>query len=88
MGKLHGQNSSGIDISLLDVDGDGVPGPVRCSWCHVDPAMGEPAAPGVPAGYKILPGANFTSSAVKTSKYTFSDVLHRFHSQIPCPVVL
>ena len=81
MGKLHGQNSSGIDISMLDVDGDGVPGPVRCSWCHVDPAMGETIAPGVPAGYKILPGATFTSSAVKTSKYTFSDVLHRFHSQ-------
>ncbi len=81
MGMLHGKNSSGIDISKLDVDGDGKPGPVRCSWCHLDPAMGETVAPGVPAGYKILPGATFTSTQVRTSKYTFSDVLHRFHAQ-------
>ncbi|HEX9019891.1 MAG TPA: hypothetical protein VF903_01380 [Nitrospirota bacterium] len=81
MGMLHGRNSSGIDLSYLDTDGDGVPGPIRCSYCHVDPAMGESKAPGMPAGYKILPGANFTYSQVKTSKYTFSDVLHRFHAQ-------
>jgi hypothetical protein len=81
MGMLHGQNSSGIDLSYLDTDGDGVMGPIRCSSCHVDPAMGESVAPGLPAGYKILPGATFTSSQVRTSQYTFSDVLHRFHAQ-------
>ena len=81
MGMLHGQNSSGIDLSYIDTDGDGVPGPIRCSYCHLDPAMGESVAPGLPAGYKILPGANFSSANVKTSLYTFSDVLHRFHAQ-------
>src|SRR6266567_483561 len=77
LGKLHAANSSKIDISMIDPDGDGVGGPVRCSWCHWDPAMGESAAPGWPAGTKLLPGANFT---LKKSVYSFSDVLHRFHT--------
>ncbi len=66
MGALH-KRSSGIDISTLDPDGDGIPGPVRCSQCHLDPAMGDSKAP----GYTGLP----------TSQYTFSDVLHRWHVQ-------
>jgi List-Bact-rpt repeat protein len=78
MGIMHGRNSSGINISLIDPDGDGIGGPVRCSWCHFDPAMGEMSPPGVPAGTKLLPGANFT---LKTSQYSFSDVLHRFHAK-------
>jgi len=84
LGVMHGQNSSGINIAYLDPDGDGVGGPVRCSWCHWDPAMGESAAPGIAAvwpNYQILPGANFTKSQVKVSQYSFSDVLHRFHTQ-------
>jgi hypothetical protein len=80
MGVLHARTSK-INFSYIDVDGDGVGGPVRCSWCHVDPAMGESVAPGVPAGYKILAGAGFTTADVKTSQYSFSDVLHRYHSQ-------
>jgi hypothetical protein len=78
LGVMHGRNSSGINIAMIDPDGDGVGGPVRCSWCHWDPAMGESAAPGWPAGTKLLAGANFT---LKKSVYSFSDVLHRFHSQ-------
>jgi hypothetical protein len=78
LGVMHSQNSSGINIAMIDPDGDGVGGPVRCSWCHWDPAMGESAAPGWPAGTKLLPGANFT---LKKSVYSFSDVLHRFHTQ-------
>ncbi len=87
LGKLHGQNSSKIDFNYLDPDGDGVPGPIRCSMCHWDPAMGDTAAgegkaPGLPLlwpNYKILPGASFTSANIKVSQYSFSDVLHRFH---------
>ncbi len=79
MGIMHSRNSSGINISLIDPDGDGVGGPVRCSWCHWDPAMGEAAAPGWPAGTKTLPGAG----TLKKSVYSFSDVLHRFHTQDP-----
>ena len=60
LGVLHSQNTSGINIAMIDPDGDGVGGPVRCSWCHWDPAMGESAAPGWPAGTKLLPGATFT----------------------------
>ncbi len=67
MGMLHAKNSSGIDISKIDPDHDGVPGPIRCSQCHLDPAMGESVAPGYP-GYPV-------------SQYTFSDVLHRWHAQ-------
>jgi hypothetical protein len=78
LGVMHSQNSSGINIAMIDPDGDGVGGPVRCSWCHWDPAMGESAAPGWPAGTKLLPGATFT---LKKSQYSFSDVLHRFHTQ-------
>lgn len=78
LGVLHSQNSSGINIAMIDPDGDGVGGPVRCSWCHWDPAMGESAAPGWPTGTKLLKGANFT---LKKSVYSFSDVLHRFHTQ-------
>ena len=84
LGKLHGQNASKIDFTYIDPDGDGVGGPIRCSWCHWDPAMGESVAPGLPKvwpNYKILPGANFTSANIRVSKYSFSDVLHRFHSQ-------
>jgi hypothetical protein len=83
-GKRHGLNSSKIDFTYLDPDGDGVGGPIRCSWCHWDPAMGESAAPGIAKvwpGYKILAGAGFTSADVKVSTHSFSDVLHRFHSQ-------
>jgi hypothetical protein len=86
MGSLHGTNSSKIDFSLIDPDGDGAGGPIRCSWCHWDPAMGESAAPGLAKvwpGYKILAGAKFTSADIKVSQYSFSDVLHRFHVQDP-----
>ena len=69
MGMLHAQNGSGIDISKIDPDGDGVGGPIRCSQCHLDPAMGETQPPGY-AGYP-------------TSKYTFSEVVHRFHVESP-----
>jgi hypothetical protein len=79
LGVMHGRNSSGINIAMIDPDGDGVGGPVRCSWCHWDPAMGEAAAPGWPAGTKLLPGAG----TLKKSVYSFSDVLHRFHTQDP-----
>jgi hypothetical protein len=86
MGYLHsGKGAAGkIDFSKIDPDGDGVGGPIRCSWCHWDPAMGEAAAPGLPAvwpNYTILTGANFTKTDVKVSQYSFSDVLHRFHTQ-------
>ncbi len=83
MGKLHGQNSSKINIAQLDPDGDGVGGPVRCSECHLDPAMGETVAPGfanVHPNFKILAGATFTKADVKVSTMTFSEVLHNFHS--------
>ena len=84
LGVMHGQNSSGINIAQLDPDGDGVGGPVRCSWCHWDPAMGESSAKGIAyfwPNYQILPGATFNKSQVKVSQYSFSDVLHRFHTQ-------
>jgi hypothetical protein len=86
MGQLHGQNSSKIDFSMIDPDGDGKPGPIRCSWCHWDPAMGESSAPGLPnvwPNYKILRGATFTSFDIKTSSRSFSDVLHEFHVKDP-----
>ncbi|MDD5758362.1 MAG: hypothetical protein PHI06_04700 [Desulfobulbaceae bacterium] len=66
MGSLH-KRDSGIDFSKIDPDGDGQPGPIRCSACHLDPAMGETTAP----GYK----------GYATSKYTFSNVLHRWHAE-------
>ncbi len=85
LGKLHGQNASKIDFSYIDPDGDGKGGPIRCSWCHWDPAMGElTAAPGIAAvwpNYTILPGASFTKADVKVSTRSFSDVLHKFHTQ-------
>lgn len=84
MGKMHSQNGSNIDFSMIDPDGDGQGGPIRCSWCHWDPAMGESAAPGLAnvwPNYQILPGAGFTKSQVRTSKYSFSYVLHAFHAQ-------
>jgi hypothetical protein len=68
MGSLH-QQDSGINFAEMDPDGDGTPGPIRCSACHLDPAMGESVAPGYP-GYP-------------TSKYTFSNVLHRWHVENP-----
>ncbi len=67
MGMLHQQNGSGIDISKIDPDGDGIGGPIRCSQCHLDPAMGETVAPGIP-GYP-------------TSDKTFSEVVHKFHAE-------
>ncbi len=83
IGKMHGQNSSKIDFNYLDPDGDGVAGPVRCSVCHWDPAMGEKVAPGFSAdlfpNLQILPGANFGPSDVHPSTHSFSDVLHSFH---------
>ncbi len=85
LGKLHGQNASHIDFSYIDPDGDGKGGPIRCSWCHWDPAMGElTAAPGIAAvwpNYTILPGATFTKAQVVKSSRSFSDVLHKFHTQ-------
>jgi hypothetical protein len=84
LGKMHGMNSSKIDFNYLDPTGDGTSGPIRCSWCHWDPAMGESAAPGLAnvfPSYVIMPGASFTRTDVKVSQYSFSDVLHRFHSQ-------
>ncbi len=78
LGVMHAQNTSKINIAMIDPDGDGVGGPVRCSWCHWDPAMGESAAPGWPTATKLLPGATFT---LKKSVYSFSDVLHRFHAK-------
>jgi len=64
MGQLH-ERDNGINIAQMDPDGDGTPGPIRCSQCHLDPAMGE----STPPGYTGYP----------TSSYTFSDVLHRWH---------
>jgi hypothetical protein len=84
LGKMHGANTSKIDFNYLDPTGDGTAGPIRCSWCHWDPAMGESAAPGLASvwpNYTIMAGATFTKANVVVSKYTFSDVLHRFHSQ-------
>jgi hypothetical protein len=72
MGFLHSTNPSGINISLIDPDGDGVPGPIRCSQCHLDPAMGDKTPPG---GYKL------NGKMLPVSRLTFSDVLHRFHAQ-------
>lgn len=68
MGMLHAKDS-GINFAKMDPDGDGVPGPIRCSQCHLDPSLGDTAPPGY-AGYPV-------------SKYTFSDVIHRFHVQNP-----
>jgi len=69
MGTLH-ERDSGINISQIDPDGDGTPGPVRCSVCHLDPAMGESTPPG---GYAL------NNASLPVSQYTFSDVLHRWH---------
>ncbi len=84
MGYLHGKGASKVDFSLLDPTGRGVGGPIRCSWCHWDPAIGDQAvAPGLPnvwPNFQILPGAGFTKADVKVSKYSFSDVVHRFHA--------
>jgi len=74
MGELHEANSSGINIAQIDPDGDGQPGPVRCSVCHLDPAMGESVAPG---GYTD----SVTGEALPISQFTFSDVLHRGHQE-------
>jgi hypothetical protein len=73
MGQLH-ERDSGINFALLDPDGDGVTGPVRCSVCHWDPAMGESSPPG---GY-VDPG---TGASLPVSQYSFSDVLHRWHAE-------
>jgi hypothetical protein len=84
MGKMHGANSSKIDFRYLDPTGDGTAGPIRCSWCHWDPAMGETAAPGLAnvwPNFVIMPGAPFTRTDVKVSTRSFSDVLHKFHTQ-------
>lgn len=61
------ERDSGVNFATIDPDGDGEGGPVRCSVCHLDPLFG--ATPGYPG----LP----------VSKYTFSDVLHRWHVQSP-----
>ena len=78
LGVMHAKNTSGINIAMIDPDGDGVGGPVRCSWCHWDPAMGEASAPGWPAATKLLAGATFT---LKKSTMSFSQVLHKFHNE-------
>ncbi len=83
LGTLHARTSK-IDFAKLDPTGRGVGGPIRCSWCHWDPAMGENAAPGLPnvwPNYQILPGANFTKADVRVSSMSFSEVLHKFHTQ-------
>ena len=67
MGRLH-ERDSGIDIAQLDPDGDGQPGPVRCSVCHWDPAMGEAAPPG---GY-----VDGSGDPLPVSEHSFSKVLH------------
>jgi hypothetical protein len=85
MGQLHAEDApyfdqnAGADIGInfadpavLDPNNDGVPGPVRCSVCHWDPAMGESSPPG---GY-----VNATTGVdLPISQYSFSDVLHRWH---------
>jgi hypothetical protein len=84
LGKMHGQNSSKIDFNYLDPTGDGTSGPIRCSWCHWDPAMGESAAPGLAnvwPNFVVMAGASFTRADVKVSSRSFSDVLHTFHDQ-------
>jgi hypothetical protein len=93
MGELH-ERDSGIDIAQLDPDGDGTVGPVRCSVCHWDPAMGETNPyDGLPktvdydgelraaSGYVDGNGAD-----LPVSQYTFSDVLHRWHVQNPAVI--
>jgi len=72
MGQLH-ERDAGINIAEIDPDGDGTMGPVRCSVCHWDPAMGEAAAPG---GYVDADG-----KSLPTSQYSFSRVLHGWHVQ-------
>lgn len=69
MGQMHANNSSGINFALIDPDGDGTMGPIRCSVCHFDAAMGAGSDPGYP-GY------------AKSTK-TFSYVLHGWHVQNP-----
>jgi hypothetical protein len=74
MGQLHARDS-GInfaDPAVLDPNDDGAPGPVRCSVCHWDPAMGESSPPG---GYVNAS----TGADLQVSQYSFSDVLHRWH---------
>jgi len=73
MGMLH-EADNGINIANIDPDGDGVGGPIRCSQCHLDPAMGESTPPGY-AGYPV-------------SQYTFSDVLHRWHVESPAVLAI
>lgn len=87
MGRLHGLNGSNINIANIDPDTDGQKGPVRCSSCHLDPAMGEAVAPGI----KYTAGANngqriidpATGNPYAISQFTFSDVLHRGHLENP-----
>jgi hypothetical protein len=81
MGRLHSLNGSGINIAQIDPDGDDVPGPVRCSACHLDPAMGESSPPG---GYTDMN----TDAQLSVSQYTFSDVLHRGHLENPNAVAM
>ncbi|NOQ69057.1 MAG: hypothetical protein GQ573_02975 [Gammaproteobacteria bacterium] len=77
MGTLH-ERDSGINFALLDPDGDGVTGPIRCSVCHWDPAMGEsyPGEATHPDGYADPDNAG---QFLPKSQFTFSDVLHRWH---------
>ena len=70
MGRLHARGG-GINIAQIDPDGDGKAGPVRCSVCHWDPAMGESTPPG---GYKDSSG-----QTLPISTKTFSEVLHGWH---------
>jgi len=77
MGQLH-ERDSGINIAQLDPDADGKAGPVRCSVCHWDPAMGEAVAPGYKANDSRFPGI---TEDLPVSQYSFSDVLHRWHVQ-------
>jgi len=72
MGELHERDST-INIAEIDPDGDGKMGPVRCSVCHWDPAMGESTAPG---GY-----VDSDDNPLPTSQYSFSRVLHGWHVQ-------
>ncbi len=91
MGTLH-ERDSGINFAVLDPDGDGVTGPVRCSVCHWDPAMGEryPGEATHPGGVvdpdtgeQLPPGGyedpDNAGQYLPKSQFTFSDVLHRWH---------
>jgi hypothetical protein len=103
MGQLHEERSAvpadnthpgipGINIALIDPDGDGKPGPVRCSSCHLDPAMGESTPPGMLSTAEATKGQLMTDpntdEPYRVSDFTFSDVLHRGHLENPAALAM